>query len=50
MKKKILTATLLSAMVVGLVGTTPKSHAYNGILKLEDPSIALTEIDHPLIL
>ena len=45
MKKKILTATLLSAMVVGLVGATPKSHAYNGILKLEDPSIALTEIE-----
>lgn len=45
MKRKILTATLLSAMVVGLVGATPKSHAYNGILKLEDPSIALTEIE-----
>lgn len=44
-RKHILTATLLSAMVVGLVGTTPKSHAYNGILKLEDPSIALTEIE-----
>lgn len=32
-------------MVVGLVGATPKSHAYNGILTLEDPSIALTEIE-----
>lgn len=45
MKKKILTATLLSAMVVGLVGTQTKSHAYNGILQLEDPAIALTKID-----
>ena len=45
MKKKILTATLLSTMVVGLVGAIPKSHAYNGILKLEGPSIALTEIE-----
>lgn len=44
-RKHILTATLLSAMVMGLVGTTPKSHAYNSILKLEDPSIALTEIE-----
>ena len=44
-RKHILTATLLSAMVVGLVGTSAKSHAYNGILQLEDPAIALTKID-----